>query len=277
MINNIKYSIYTQYWNGESNPIKSVLEKEKYFLKTNKRYKVINTSKEDFKKTNWLNVGDVWYYGTFYEALKDFDQSNDYFCFIAGDYDINNIENVFSRTEDVLNKYKPYSYSFYTTTPEECLVPKKSSFIGNFEHDELLHYSVIQDGVFVFYHKNIINDLLKYFHYLNNQNILSEIKRGWGIDIVATTFCIQQNGYLLRDSHKDLSGLNIFMYADVDNNLKDCKIFIDNFITFCNKNKEYKDCVPILYNVLSKVGISKEINKFVEQSTLMFKDFYEQK
>lgn len=265
--NKIKYCGYIQNWNDITNVEKNVLEIEKEFIKYGKSYKIINSSKTIYKKENWINVGDIWYQRSFYEALKDFDFSNDYFLYITGDFKSDMWEEIFKKSDYVLNTYLPKSFSGYHSNgffySERCS-------LGDFPDDPSLEYSVIQDGIIVFYHRDVVKELIEYFSYIENEGLLKDMKFGWGVDFVAAAICFYQRGYMIKD--KRIFGDNSSSGTanpDIRKCEEELKTVIKSFINFSKNKGNEKEMSSIIKLIKKRIGYKRQIQPFD------YSDFYE--
>ena len=270
--NKIKYCAYIQNWNNVSNVEKNVLKIEKEFIKHKKDYRVINSSSTIYEKENWINVGPIWYQRSFYAALKNFDFSNDYFLYITGDFKSNMWEEIFNKSDDVLNKYLPKSFSGYHSNG---FFYSERTSLGDFPDDSSLEYSVIQDGVIVFYHKDVVKELIEYFDYIEDQGLLQDMKFGWGIDFVAAAICFYQNGYMIKD--KRIYGRNSSS-GIVNTNIHECekefKIVVKAFIDFSKNKGNEKEMSFIIKRIKKRIGYKKQIHRV---EFFHYSDFYENK
>ena len=80
---------------------KSVLYTERQLLGAKVKYTVLDSGTEKESKENWINIGDVRFYGQLYEALKRTD-NEDYIVFMLGDA-------TFDRTDFFIQKLLEYS------------------------------------------------------------------------------------------------------------------------------------------------------------------------
>lgn len=265
--NKIKYCGYIQNWNDITNVEKNVLKIEKEFIKYGKSYKVINSSKTIYEKENWINVDDIWYQRSFYEALKDFDFSNDYFLYITGDFKSNLWEEIFQKSDYVLNKYLPKSFSLHHDDP--YFTSEKIS-LGNVEKEKYFEYSAIQDGIIVFYHKDVVKELIEYFSYIEDKGLLKDMKFGWGIDFVAAAICFYQNGHMIKD--KGFYGTNSssgIANSDSKKCMEELYVVLNSFKDFSKIKGNEKEMSFILKKIKQRVG-HKTPMRF-----LRHEDFYE--
>lgn len=265
--NKIKYCAYIQSWNDITNVEKNVLKIEQEFIKHNKDYRIINSSNNIYKKENWINVGAIWYHRSFYEALKDFDFSNDYFLYITGDFKSSMWKEIFEKSDYVLNKYLPKSFSLHHDPP--YLTSEKIS-LGNVKNEKCFEYSTIQDGIIVFYHKDVVKELIEYFSYIDNQGLLKDMKFGWGIDYVAAAICFYQKGYMIKD--KGVYGINSssgFANSDVKKCMEEWYTTLNSFKDFSKIKGNEKEMSFILKKIKQRVGFKTPMRY------LNYEDFYE--
>ena len=170
------------------------VEIDEQFMAAGQPITVINSGK--MKRDHWDNVGDIRYYRQFYHALKSFDMSYDYMAFLCGDVSYNEWSNVINRANDILIKYNNAGLYAPHLTHEPW--SESSSKIGNAE--ENLNVSIQTDGIFVFIRKDIVETLLNYFNYLNENIDLKEMKSGWGLDMIWSSISILNNLPILRDT-----------------------------------------------------------------------------
>jgi hypothetical protein len=265
--NKIKYCGYIQNWNGITNVEKNVLEIEKEFISHGKTYKIINSSNTIYEKENWINVGDIWYQRSFYEALKDFDFSNDYFLFITGDFKSNMWQEIFEKSDYVLNKYLPKSFSGYH---DNGFFNTERVSLGDVKEETSFEYSALQDGIFVFYHKDIVKELLEYFGYIEKQGLLQDMKYGWGVDFIAASICFYQRGYMIKD--KTVYGKNVssgVANSDMTKCEEEAKIMLESFKDFYKTKGIEKDISFIIQKIKQRVGYKRQIR------LLSYEDFYD--
>ena len=265
--NKIKYCGYIQSWNDVTNVEKNVLKIEQEFINHNKDYRIINSSKTIYEKENWINVGDIWYHRSFYEAIKDFDFSNDYFLYITGDFKSNMWQDIFEKSDYVLNKYLPKSFSLHH---HPAFFTSEKISLGNVENEKDFEYSVIQDGIIVFYHRDVVRELIEYFSYIDDQGLLKDMKFGWGIDFVAAAICFYQNGHIIKD--KGYYGVNSssgVANSDVNKCMKELYTTLNSFKDFSKIKGNEKEMSLILKKIKQRVGYKRPI------TYLTYRDFYD--
>lgn len=190
--------LYIQSWIGEQNIEHNVLEIEQELIEYGQKYTVINSTDNVYDKENWINSGDNWYYVSFYNALKDFDNNSDYFVFLTGDVKVESWTNLLDRMYSVLdNKIGSYSP---VILKQDNLETYYKNCVWLKDIDENLYCSVIADGVFVAIKKEIVSILLDFFDYINNNINIYDYKYGWGTDFSISTICLQEKALLIKDS-----------------------------------------------------------------------------
>jgi hypothetical protein len=169
------------------------VEVDEKFIAAGQPITVINSG--NMTRDHWDNVGDIRYYRQFYHALKSFDKSYDYMAFLCGDVSYDKWSDIINRANYVLNKYNNIgAYAPHLTNEPWS---ENACKIGELENN--LNISIQTDGIFVFIHKDIVKVLLDYFNYLNENIDITEIKSGWGIDVIFASISIVNNLLILRD------------------------------------------------------------------------------
>ena len=170
------------------------VEIDEQFMAAGQPITVINSG--NMKRDHWDNVGDIRYYRQFYHALKSFDTSYDYMAFLCGDVSYHEWPNVINRANDILMRYNNAGLYAPHLTHEPW--SEGSSKIG--EAEERLNISIQTDGIFVFIRRDIVEVLLNYFNFLNEEIDLKEMKSGWGLDMIWSSISILNSLPILRDT-----------------------------------------------------------------------------
>lgn len=169
------------------------VEIEEQFKLSGQPITVINSG--NMKRDHWDNVGDIRYYRQFYHALKSFDPAYDYMAFLCGDVSSDRWSNVIDRANYVLKKYN--NTGLYA--PHLTHEPWSEGASKIAEAEDQLNISIQTDGIFVFIRKDIVQTMLDYFDFLNKEIKLSEMKSGWGLDMIWSSIAIINGLSILRD------------------------------------------------------------------------------
>jgi hypothetical protein len=194
----MKFILYINHWNEISSTEPFIFETEEKISTTGYDYKILNASNTGYPDKNWINIGPIWYSRTLYYALKDFDpEEYEYFGFMTADVTCTQWKKLLDRANEAMNLYYPASYSVYSM--DTIFGPKKTA-IKHFETDPKLFCSMMQDGQFFFYHKDIVAQAIKYFEYFESKYDHSELRSGWGPDLLFATLCLYNDRLMLKDS-----------------------------------------------------------------------------
>jgi hypothetical protein len=157
-------------------------------------YKVINSSSYPSLNDKWMDIGNVWYYRQFHEALKDFSTTDkDLFCFIVADL-VGDFSKVIKTAQEELENKKIGVYAPYFTHEAWGEVCTRIEELNN-----NLIISTQTDGIFTILNKELASIMLDFFDYLSKEVDLSEMKSGWGVDYAYSVMAICKDYYICRD------------------------------------------------------------------------------
>ena len=241
------------------------VEIDEQFMAAGQPITVINSG--NMKRDHWDNVGDIRYYRQFYHALKSFDMSYDYMAFLCGDVSYNEWSNVINRANEVLIKYNNAGLYAPHLTHEPW--SDGSSKIG--EAEERLNVSIQTDGIFVFIRKDIVEVLLNYFNFLNEEINLKEMKSGWGLDMIWSSISILNSLPILRDTRFVPNHPPGSSY-DHSRATEEMNIMLSKFYEFIEKSgassESYKEMHGKIYGRMSNQEGCKTISDFYTEFTL---------
>jgi GR25 family glycosyltransferase involved in LPS biosynthesis len=241
------------------------VEIDEQFMAAGQSITVINSGEK--KRSHWHNVGDIRYYRQFYYAIKSFDMSYDYMAFLCGDVSYNEWSNIIDRANSVLTNYNNAGLYAPHLTHEPW--SENASKIGQVE--QRLNISIQTDGIFVFIHKSIVEFLLKYFNFLNKEIDLSEMKSGWGLDMIWSSISILNNLPIIRDTryvpnHPAGSSYNHGRATEEMN------IMLSKFYEFLEKtgidSEDYKQIHGKIYGRMSQKDGCKTVSDFYKKFNL---------
>lgn len=173
----------------------NAVEIDEQFMAAGQPITVINSG--NMKRDHWDNVGDIRYYRQFYHALKNFDTSYDYMAFLCGDVSYPEWSKAIERAKYILSTYTNTGLYAPHLTNEPW--SEQSSKIGEIPEDEKINISIQTDGIYAFIHRDIVAVLLEYFDFLNKNIDLTQMKSGWGLDMIWSSIAIINNLAILRD------------------------------------------------------------------------------
>jgi GR25 family glycosyltransferase involved in LPS biosynthesis len=156
---------------------------------------VINSGK--MVRSHWKNVGDIRYYRQLHYALKNFDRSYEYMAFMCGDVSYKNWKDVIDRADQVLRTYD--NIGLYA--PHLTYEPwnENATRIMQSQYDQDLNIASNTDGIFFIMHRDIVEKMLDYFNYLEQDPDFNSMVSGWGVDLIWSAFAINDSKIILRD------------------------------------------------------------------------------
>lgn len=227
------------------------VEIDNFFTSIGQPITVINSG--ELKRNHWDNIGDVRYYRQFYYALKKFDMQYEYMAFMCGDISYNEWSNVIERANYVLSKYDNIGLYAPHFTHEPW--SEDASKIDQIKDDENLNISIQTDGIYVFIHRDIVSILLEYFNFLNEQIDMSEIKSGWGLDMIWSSIAIMNNLPIIRDK-KNIIYHPAGSSYNHDRATEEMNIVLNNFYKYLDSknidSKLYGETHGKIYGRMSK-------------------------
>jgi GR25 family glycosyltransferase involved in LPS biosynthesis len=222
----MSFQTYIVNWNEVESNVKDI---ERNFTELNQSFKIINSGTS--VNENWMNVGDIRYYRQLRVAVQDFNKSDkEYMLFLCGDVSSSNWNFVLNRAEYVFNSYSPALYAPHLTHEPWSA---NSSQIGTMSVDRNLLLSCQTDGIMVFMHKEITRHIENYFDYLETQVDITELKSGWGMDMIWCSLAIYLNKVIIRDT-RYIPNHPAGSSYDHGRAGQELNIILENFYKYCN-------------------------------------------
>jgi len=229
----------------------NAVEIDEQFMAAGQPITVINSG--NMKRDHWDNVGDIRYYRQFYHALKSFDTSYDYMAFLCGDVSYGEWPNAIERAKYILSTYNNTGLYAPHLTHEPW--SETASKIGSVPEDEKINISIQTDGIYVFIRKDIVATLLEYFKFLEENIDLSEMKSGWGLDMIWSSIAIVSGLPILRDKRYVLSHPAGSSY-DHSRATEEMNIMLSEFYSFLDSkgidSMDYKKVHGKIYGRMSQ-------------------------
>lgn len=227
------------------------VEIDEQFMAAGQPITVINSGK--MKRDHWDNVGDIRYYRQFYHALKNFDMSYDYMAFLCGDVSYTEWSNAIDRANHILSTYNNTALYAPHLTHEPW--SEGASKIGHVAEDEKINVSIQTDGIYVFIRKDIVATLLEYFNFLDKRIDLTQMKSGWGLDMIWSSIALVNGFPILRDKRYVLFHPAGSSY-DHSRATEEMNIMLSEFYAFLESwgidSIEYKKMHGKIYGRMSK-------------------------
>lgn len=251
----------------------NAVEIDEQFRNAGQPITVINSG--NMKRDHWDNVGDIRYYRQFYHALKSFDTSYDYMAFLCGDVSYTKWSEALERANHILSRYNNTALYAPHLTYEPW--SEGASKIGEVAEDKEINVSIQTDGIYAFIHKDIVSILLEYFNFLNKNIDLTQMKSGWGLDMIWSSIAIVNNLPILRDKKYILSHPSGSSY-DHSRATEEMNIMLSNFYLYLESkgiNSEiYKVTHGKIYGRMSKQPECMTIDNFYSDLSLFKKIDY---
>ena len=246
----MNFIVYVNHWSndlGGTDAFISGLEKQ--LEKSGYDYKILNSSDKIYEGKDWINLGWLWYNKTIHYAMKDFVQHDyDYFGFLCADITSTDWQKTLDRADEVLNKYKPASLSFYERNPIYTI---KNTSVRKLESDSNLYESLTQDGTFIFYEKDIVVDMLNFFDYVESRSDNIILRTGWGLDTLFSALCHIKNKVMLKDKSYIVNNSikTSFSIHGFETQKKEYDYLVNCFIDYCEEQNI--DCYDLIKKIWS--------------------------
>lgn len=245
----------------------NAVEVEEQFMAAGQPITVINSG--NMKRDHWDNVGDIRYYRQFYHALKSFDPSYDYMAFLCGDVSYTEWSNAIDRANHILSTYNNTALYAPHLTHEPW--SENASKIGQVVGDEKINVSIQTDGIYVFIRKDIVATLLEYFNFLDKRIDLTQMKSGWGLDMIWSSLALVNQLPILRDNRYVLFHPAGSSY-DHSRATEEMNIMLSEFYAFLDScgidSMEYKKMHGKIYGRMSKQEDCMAIEHFYKDLSL---------
>ena len=236
----MSFQTYIVNWNEVESNVKDI---ESQFKAAGQSCYVINSGTSI--NEGWVNVGDIRYYRQLRVAVKDFSTSNkEHMLFLCGDVSSNNWKFVIERANYVFNSYDVGLYAPHLTN--EPWGPD-SSQIGSINVDSGLVLSCQTDGIMVFINKEIANHIDKYFDYLETKVDLTELKSGWGMDMIWCSLAIYLDKVIIRDK-RYIPNHPAGSSYDHGRASEELNIVLKHFYEYCDNNKIDSSIIQKIHN-----------------------------
>lgn len=226
---------YIQSWIGRTNVEAIVLETEKDFKNYGQPYKIINTTDNVYNKENWIDLGNVWGFRSFYAALQDFNMSYDYMLYMSGDIltGEHGWNSILDRAYEVLNKYSVGCYSIEKMDHSGARLGT-NAYLEIVPDDKLLRYTSTNDLTIAFYDRDTVKFLLSAFKYIEAHTKLARMRWGWGIEAAAACICIYNNKALFKDLKFIITKASSSTPFILDEAVKEETKFLTLFFDYCS-------------------------------------------
>jgi GR25 family glycosyltransferase involved in LPS biosynthesis len=173
-----------------------VLYTERQLITHDIKYTVLDSGSTKPDKKNWVNIGDVRFYGQLYEALKR-NNGEDYIIFMLGDATFDDIQSLTGRIISIdkylnVGVYAPY----YTNSPWNY----HQTYLEATAFDNSLVIASQTDGIVTAFHKSVYIELLEYMQYLDKEVGIVNLRTGWGMDYIWCAICVSLGKFILRDT-----------------------------------------------------------------------------
>jgi hypothetical protein len=174
-----------------------VVRAENQLLAAGIKYTVLDSGGPKEPRPNWVNIGDVRFYGQLYEALKRM-QGEDYCIFVLGDAGFDQIGSFVSRVVECGSIYNMGVFApHYSHSPWGPAQTTLESIPGS----NSLVIASQTDGIATAFHKDVYTVLLNYMAYLDSQVGIVNLRTGWGMDYIWCAISVLLGKYIIRDTH----------------------------------------------------------------------------
>lgn len=227
----MKSKTYVICWDGS---IKNCLEIDGQLAGSGLDYLIYNVANQDVDRPNWLRAEDIRYYGHFYNALKDFANTDyDVFIFNAGDPVYSNWIYYTKRVEKLMSM-DPDIYAIAPNTIND-IFSGNGSFIAQSTIFKDLNLSSHTNGIHVSLSRELTLLLKDYMDWAVESEILliPKMTSGWGIDTILCAIAVYKNKKIYRDVSLNVFHPTTTSTADPVGN-EEVTIVLNSFKQFCN-------------------------------------------
>ena len=174
-----------------------VMRAENQLLAADIKYTVLDSGGAKEPRPNWVNIGDIRFYGQLYEALKRM-QGEDYCIFVLGDAGFDQIGVFVNRVVECGSIYNMGVFApHYSHSPWGPAQTTLESIPGS----NSLVIASQTDGIAVAFHRDVYTVLLEYMAYLDSQVGIVNLRTGWGMDYIWCAISVLLGKYIIRDTH----------------------------------------------------------------------------
>jgi hypothetical protein len=242
----MKSKTYAICWDGS---IDNCLDIDNQLSTSDLDYLIYNVAKQEVDRKNWLKAEDIRYYGHFYNALKDFAETDyEIFIFNAGDPVYSDWVGYTKRVEKLMSM-DPDIYAIVPQTIND-LFSGEGSFIASSNLFKNLDLSAHTNGIHVSLSRELALSLKDYMDWAVESKILliPQMTSGWGIDTVFCAMAVYKNKKIYRDT--SLSVFHPTSTSTVDEiGNQEVAIVLDSFKQFCEINGLDASKVQQIYDI----------------------------
>lgn len=147
-------------------------------------YKFLNVSSDRTERPNWELSDNVYYYGHFYNALRDFLVSGKrVFGFNAGDPEHPDHPSIIKKAERILEKP-----GIYAPNMAGDLFSEDGVYLSESKVYPELYLASQTNGVCMFMHRDVASIMFDFMSWMKVRGVVfSSMKSGWGLD---TAYCL---------------------------------------------------------------------------------------
>ena len=210
---------------------------------------VYNVSEYPSNHPNWVDADDVRYYGHFYNALKDFKESDkSIFVFNAGDAKYDNHSRYIEKVEALFEEDRNVYVFAPSLTNDEFTGP--GGYIKESEKYKDYYLSTHTNGIYVFLRKEVAHYLCDFLDWAtkNDELNLKEMKSGWGLDTSYASYAIYLGKKIYRDKLiMEHPAGSTYHHA---NAFLEMNWFIEKFRKYCELNGFNGNKLQRIYDVI---------------------------
>ena len=159
-------------------------------------YKFLNVSSDKTERPNWELSENVYYYGHFYNALRDFLASGKkVFGFNAGDPAHPDYPSIIRKAEQVLQKP-----GIYAPNMKGDLFSETGVYLAQSKLYPDLYLASQTNGICMFMHWDIASVMFDFMAWMKAKKVVfSSMKSGWGLDTAYCLIAMYSNMPIYRD------------------------------------------------------------------------------
>lgn len=160
-------------------------------------YKFLNVSSDKTERPNWELSENVYYYGHFYNSLRDFlTSSRKVFGFNAGDPAHPDYPSIIRKAEQVLQKP-----GIYAPNMEGDLFSEDGVYLQQSKLYPELYLASQTNGMCVYMHWDVASVMFDFMSWMKVKGVdFSTMKSGWGLDTAYCLIAMYTNLPIYRDN-----------------------------------------------------------------------------